>query len=113
MKASIFNVLAVLAFTPAALALPAAEAAPAVEVADGGAIINGGICPKDFKDMAPHARDVATRTRDAPSGTLDGYLIKRACFDYSCDDSIDCKAVGCTTCVQTHTPCGDSVLRCR
>lgn len=76
-------------------------------------VVQGGICPKDFKDMAPHARDVATRTRDAPSGTLDGYLIKRACFDYSCDDSIDCKAVGCTTCVQTHTPCGDSVLRCR
>ncbi|KAB5570186.1 hypothetical protein GE09DRAFT_1102095 [Coniochaeta sp. 2T2.1] len=82
----------------------------------------GGKCYRNFVDIAPHARDVAaaeaaaTATKvkkDVVSSTVDGYLVKRACFDYACDDSTDCRAVGCTTCVQTHTPCGDSVLRCR
>ncbi|OIW33351.1 hypothetical protein CONLIGDRAFT_666662 [Coniochaeta ligniaria NRRL 30616] len=113
MKASIFNILAVLAFGRATLALPAAEAAPAPEVADGGVSIDSIICPKDFKDTTPHAREVATRTGDAPSGTVDGYVVRRACFDYACDDNTDCKAAGCTTCIQTHTPCGDAVNRCR
>ncbi|KAB5558545.1 hypothetical protein GE09DRAFT_1221645 [Coniochaeta sp. 2T2.1] len=121
MKVSIINIIALLALAPAALALPSPEADTAVEAGDDELQPLGIVCPRGFVDVAPHARDVAaaeaaTATKvkkDGASSTVGGYLFKRACFDYACDDNTDCKAAGCTTCVQTHTPCGDFFNRCR
>ncbi|KAH8910531.1 hypothetical protein BR93DRAFT_964404 [Coniochaeta sp. PMI_546] len=91
MKASILNIIAILAIAPATLALPTSEASDTA--------VSARTC---VRDTVPHARDADPAN-----------LFERACRDYLCSKKADCTARGCVDCIYAFDECGNSIARCR